>query len=248
MTTARPIADGLWRWTARHPGWTPAEDGDTGWEAEVASVYVESDEAVVLIDPLVPAEPGARAHFWGALDRDLARLAGRPLVILLSCAWHRRSAADVARRHSGRPGTRVLAHAESVAFLAELDPVPIRERDPLPGGIEGRLARGNEQPELVFWIPAHATLVVADAIIGTGGGRVRLCPPGWLGGAAEGRERMRSQLVPSLRELLGLPIERILPSHGEPVLEGGRQALAEALEAPPWGSEPDRGPDPALPE
>jgi hypothetical protein len=36
----------------------------------------------------------------------------------------------------------------------------------------------------------------------------------------------------ALRPLLDLPIELILVSHGEPVLAGGREALARALQAP----------------
>jgi glyoxylase-like metal-dependent hydrolase (beta-lactamase superfamily II) len=231
----RPIAQGLWRWTAAHPDWTPRQGGRSGWEAEVASVYLAAEDAVVLIDPFVPGSPEARERFWRALDRDLERLAGRPLAVLLSCAWHRRSAAEIAARYASRAGTRVLAHAESVAFLAELDPVGVRERETLPGGVEGRLARGPEPVELLYWIPAHATLVVADALIGAGAGRLRLCPPSWLGGAEEGRERLRSQLRPRLAELLELPVQRVLPAHGAPVLERGRDALAEALDAPPWG-------------
>ena len=35
-----------------------------------------------------------------------------------------------------------------------------------------------------------------------------------------------------LRPLLELPIERVVVSHGEPVLAGGRDALAEALRIP----------------
>ena len=38
-----------------------------------------------------------------------------------------------------------------------------------------------------------------------------------------------SDLRELLRPLLELPIERVLVSHGEPVLSGGRDALAEAL-------------------
>ena len=229
------IAEGLWRWTARHPAWTAEQGGPGGWEAEVASVYLEGPDAVVLVDPIVPDEPDSRARFWRALDGDLARLEGRPLAVLLSCPWHRRSAAEVAARYAARPGTGILAHAEGVPFLAGLDAAPVRERDRLPGGVEGRLVRGNEPVELVFWIPAHAALVVGDALIGAGDGRLRLCPPAWLGGLAEGRERLRSQLRPGLVELLDLPIQRVLTSHGPPVLERGREALAEALDAPPWG-------------
>ena len=85
-----PVAPGLWRWTSPHPEWTEDKGGPGGWEAEVASIYLEGDDGVVLVDPLVPSVPGDRERFWRALDRDLTRLAGRPLVVLVSCAWHRR--------------------------------------------------------------------------------------------------------------------------------------------------------------
>ena len=35
----------------------------------------------------------------------------------------------------------------------------------------------------------------------------------------------------ALLPLLDLPIEIVLPAHGKPVLEGGREALETALEA-----------------
>jgi len=37
------------------------------------------------------------------------------------------------------------------------------------------------------------------------------------------------ELREALRPLLGLPVELVLVSHGEPVLEGGREAIAKAL-------------------
>jgi hypothetical protein len=37
------------------------------------------------------------------------------------------------------------------------------------------------------------------------------------------------KLAASLRPLLELPVERVLVSHGEPVLRGGLEALAAAL-------------------
>jgi hypothetical protein len=38
------------------------------------------------------------------------------------------------------------------------------------------------------------------------------------------------KLAASLRPLLELPVERVLVSHGEPVLQDGSQALAAALD------------------
>src|SRR5437667_141317 len=54
---------------------------------------------------------------------------------------------------------------------------------------------------------------------------LRLCPVGWLDG------KTHKQLVKSLLPLLDLPLERILVSHGDPVLQGGKEVLA-ALIAP----------------
>ena len=53
---------------------------------------------------------------------------------------------------------------------------------------------------------------------------MRPCPDSWLPSGATA-----AQMRASLRPLLELPIERLLVSHGEPVLAGGRRALAAAL-------------------
>jgi hypothetical protein len=63
------IRPGLWRWTALHPEWTPEEE----WGEEVGCLYQETEDAVTLIDPLIPPEDSAR--FLEALDRDVARSA-----------------------------------------------------------------------------------------------------------------------------------------------------------------------------
>lgn len=90
---------------------------------------------------------------------------------------------------------------------------------PLPSGVEARpLAAGDET---AYWLPAHGALVFGDAVLGAEDG-VRLCPESWLDGTL-------TQLKEELRPLLELPVERLLVSHGEPVLEGGHAALARVL-------------------
>ena len=49
---AQELRAGLWRWTAPHPEW---QEGDS-WPQEVGSVYAELPDALVLVDPLVPAD------------------------------------------------------------------------------------------------------------------------------------------------------------------------------------------------
>lgn len=230
-----PVGPGLWWWASPHPEWTEDSGGPGGWEAEVASIYVEGADGVVLIDPLVPVDPEERERFWRALDRDLARLPGAPLAVVVSCPWHRRSAAAVAERYRGRAGTSIRAHEEAAAFVAELDARPFREGDALPCGVRPHRIEGAEPAECAFWIPDHRALVFADAVIGAGHGELRLCPPAWLAAGEEGRERHTAQLRPSIRRLVDLGAERVLPSHGAPVLAGGAAALAAAVLAPPWG-------------
>lgn len=202
------LAPGLWRWTGYHEE----------WKEDVGCVYCEADDGVVLIDPLVPPEDADR--FRRALDRDVARLGGR-VDVLVTVFWHTRSAAELVERYDarvwapsrGRPAIERRAGRVTDVF---------RPGDALPGGIEAyRTSRGAE---VVFWLPRFATLVPGDALLGDGSGGIRLCPPSWL---PEGKTL--ADLAQALRPLLELPVERVLVSHGEPVLERGREALAAAL-------------------
>ena len=80
-----------------------------------------------------------------------------------------------------------------------------------------------EVDETIWWLPEHATLVAGDVLLGSPDG-VRVCPDSWLG-----KRSSPTSIRASLRPLLDLPVERVLVSHGEPVLEGGRAALEHGL-------------------
>jgi len=77
--------------------------------------------------------------------------------------------------------------------------------------------------ETMYWLPDHRTLVTGDSLMGDSAGGITVCPDTWLEGDAP------QVLRQELRSLLELPVERVLVSHGEPVLEGGRAALEHAL-------------------
>jgi glyoxylase-like metal-dependent hydrolase (beta-lactamase superfamily II) len=213
------LGPGLWRWTAPHPDWTPEQGGPDGWVAEVGCVYCEADGAVLLVDPLVPDEAGERERFWSALDRDLERVGTAPDV-LLTCAWHARSAADVLERY---PGATARAPAQSASDLPDgVEATTFAAGDALPGG--ARAFEAALPGEVIFWLPRHSALVSGDTLIGADDGGVRVCPDSWL----EGRDP--AEVRAGLRErLAGLPVERVLVSHGEPVVSGGRGALDRAL-------------------
>lgn len=204
------IAPRLWRWTGHHEE----------WRQDVGCVYYGGSDAVVLIDPLVPPEDSER--FLAALDRDVERH-GRPVHVLVTIYWHARSAREIVERYRGRLWAHGSARAPIDRRTGAVTDV-FRAGDPLPGGVEAHAARGSE---VVFWIPEHRALVAGDVILGTGDGGLRLCPESWSphGG---GHEQVRD----NLRPLLELPVEKVLVSHGAPLLENGHEALARLLGGP----------------
>jgi glyoxylase-like metal-dependent hydrolase (beta-lactamase superfamily II) len=203
MEELRP---GLWTWTALHPSWTPEEGGPEGWEQEVRSYALDVGDSLVLFDPLVETA-------------DVEELADRrPVVVILTCHWHRRSAAELVE------ALGVLVHAPATeARDIGLPIAPYAVGDDLPGDVESQA--GGYSDECSLWIRGHAALVTGDVFLG-GGRRFRVQPDSWL---ADGltHEELRERLRP----LLELPVELLLPTHGDPILDDARNMLHSALES-----------------
>jgi hypothetical protein len=201
------IAPGLYRWTARHPEWRPGAEPESpgDWPPEVGSVAYLAPDALVTIDPLLPSDEDA---FWSWLD-GLASSRDR-VVTLTTLQWHRRDRDRLVERYGASTSRAARA---------------------LPDGVEAIPIRGAG--ETMFWIEEHRALVPGDRLLGDGRDGLRLCPDSWL--VYLKRPLSVAQLRSLLRPLLELPIEAVLVSHGEPVLEGGRQALARAVGAR-WAS------------
>jgi glyoxylase-like metal-dependent hydrolase (beta-lactamase superfamily II) len=137
-----------------------------------------------------------------------------PDHVLLTVFWHGRSTKDLDAEH-------VWAPARSAQPLRNRDIAvtdTFRGGDELPGGI--RSFPTPRVSEVVFWLPAQRAVAIGDVLLGS---PLRLCPERWLG------KPTHADLRDSLQPLLGLPVERVLVSHGEPVLSGGREALASVL-------------------
>ena len=125
---------------------------------------------------------------------------------------------DVER--SGLPVAVLLTvpwHERSAAELVER----YAAADEPPDGVEAFPV--PEVDETLWWLPEHGTLVAGDALVGAPDG-VSVCPDSWLDQRSSPAS-IRAALAP----LLDKPIERILVSHGEPVLVGGRAELERAL-------------------
>jgi hypothetical protein len=195
MTTLATVAPSLRRWTAWHEE----------WQEPVGSVAVETDDGLVLIDPIDP-------------PRGLAR----PDHVLLTVYWHIRSAAEL-------PAAEVWASKRAVQPLRNrgVEVTHTVDRGDLPGGI--RAFRTARSSEVVYWLPQQKAVVAGDVLLGAGAkpnattDPLRLCPERWLGAASH------DDLRRSLRPLLDLPVQRVLVSHGEPVLRSGKRALANVL-------------------
>ena len=233
------IRPGLWRWTTPHPAWQPTDDRPDGWGRMVGSLYYEpggpNTDPIVLIDPLAPAEGTEEGErFWQALDRDVRRR-GRPVAVLLGNEFHTRSAKAVYDRYRNEAGTLVWGHPTTCARLPGVETVAVTRRATLAGGVEAYPIRGLGESEIAFRIVSHHAVVFADAVMGTGEGGLRVAPESWAPKTPEGAERYRREFRASLGELLIPPIDMILVSHGEPVLDAGFDALTAALLAPALG-------------
>jgi hypothetical protein len=112
-------------------------------------------------------------------------------------------------------------------LLRELEP-----GTPGPAGVTafaiGRPVRG-ERP---LWLPSHRALAFGDAVVTTPEGDLRL----WGQSPLDDRRRRwyRESFVPTLAPLLDLSVQRVLVTHGAPVLEDGATALRAAVAADPW--------------
>ena len=199
----RELQTGLWHWEAPHPDWKPGAD----WDQMVSSYAIADSDRLLLFDPLAPPTEIA----------DLA--AGREAAIVLTCTWHARDAPSLAAR---------LGVPLYVPPPDEGDPNPVEGQvfkagDRLPVGVEA--FPGIEPNDLVLWVESRRALVAGDALIDRGDGLE--FPADWAEkGAIAERGVPPEQILETLRPLLELPVELVLPTHGAPT---DRAALERAL-------------------
>ena len=76
--------------------------------------------------------------------------------------------------------------------------------------------------ERTLWIPAQNALIVGDSLPGAGA-----IPDEWLN--SDWAKGTRDDYNAKLRPLVDLPVELLLPTHGDPVTEDAGGALRRAL-------------------
>jgi hypothetical protein len=207
------IAPGLVRWTASHPDWRPG--GEPGSPSDwPQEVGSVLYELGEAVVLIDPLLPGdGRDQLLAWLD---ARIGERPVSILTTNRWHRRDREQLAERYSGRSPTAWNA---------------------VPRGVTPKPLRGAG--ETLYWLVDAVALVAGDRLLGDSRGGLQVCPQSWLAQVAVDRRG----LALMMNGLLELPIERVLVSHGEPVLTDGRAALAHALAEATGRPEPGQAVD-----
>jgi glyoxylase-like metal-dependent hydrolase (beta-lactamase superfamily II) len=206
-SAAGQIIEGLWRFEALLPDWTEQE-GEDGWEQNVAWWAVAAAGGLVLIDPLVDD--------WDAVDRLVAG-AGGCIGVVRTCHWHQRSIGDVVSRY----GVDVWARPYPDGGARYAVDHAVSDRDELFDGL--RVIDVERADEIALWLPRQRALVFGDAMIRTRAGELTVCPESWTqpeGGPA----RLRSLL----NALSGLPVEHVLVSHGPLALGDGLASLRSA--------------------
>jgi len=208
----RELRPGVWHWQSPHPDW----DEEQWWPERVSSYGVALGDDFVLFDPLaVPDELRARAT-----------------AVCLTAPWHERDA-----RRLGLPVHTPPADTwEDWVEKFGVDPERVRGMESgdlawlRAGEGEGRFHgpgrwpfgidayAGREDNDLVLWLPSLNAIVTGDSISDFGEG---------LAIQLGGRTNVTGEdVVRRLRPLLDLPVELVLPAHGEPA---DRAALERVL-------------------
>ena len=202
----RDVTDGLWVWRFANPFWEPGVE----WDPLTTSTCVESGSEILVLDPQIPVAGGI--EIWERLD------ARAPTVGVVLKPDHVRDIDLFVRRYGLRAFGPKLFFPDDVP---ETTLEPIEPGSFLPGGIIA-LYDGRGENETPLWLPEQRALVFADALTAPDG-QLRVWKTPWH----------EQRVLPALRELLELPFEHVIVSHGEPVHT--RPAYERALELIPWG-------------
>jgi len=208
----RELRPDVWHWQSPHPEWR----SEAEWPERVSSYAIGLGDEFVLFDPLAVPD----------------QLRERATAVVLTAPYHERDA-----RRLGLPVHTPPADTweDWVAkFGVDADQVRGMESDDIAwlrvGEGEGHFHGpgawpfgivaypGREDNDLILWVPAAGAIVTGDSVSDFGGGLDI-----WLGGR---KHVTRGDITERLRGLLDLPIELVLPAHGEPT---DRAALERLL-------------------
>jgi glyoxylase-like metal-dependent hydrolase (beta-lactamase superfamily II) len=178
------------------------------WQIHFHSYAVVEPDGLVLIDPTLPA-PGVRA--------ELEKI-GPPLAIILTNAHHDR-AADWFRKTYA---IQVYASEKAPTDCDIKIDVPVLDGERLPGGLQAVFLPGVSPSEMALHAPG--LLMLGDALLHKPTG-LELMPAEFIEDSKAYRQ--------ALEKLRKLDYDLVTFAHGEPLLTGGKTALANFLKPPP---------------
>ena len=194
------------------------------------TAYVLRDgEDTILVDPLVAGET---EPLLAALDEIVH---GR-VRIFVTTPFHVRGSGLLWRRWRDRHEVTIFGHEHCATRLDDRSAFrtafrPLHGGETLDGGVRAHSIGQPRRAEIPFELPSHRALAFGDTVLEIAG-ELRVWPRHRDG------ERRRiwyeQRFLPTLDALTGLDVERVLVTHGEPVLRDGARALAAALARPPW--------------
>ncbi|HZO63195.1 MAG TPA: hypothetical protein VFB35_09485 [Gaiellaceae bacterium] len=214
MSALAEIAPRLWSWSARRNGLPPT-----------MTSYVLQDEAgTTLIDPAVRGGE----QLLTALDRVVQ---GR-VRILVTTPFHVRGSETLWRRWRDRHEVAIYGHEYCASRLSDRSAFrALAGGETLEGGVRAHGIGRPRRAEIPFELESHRALAFGDSVIRVDG-RLR----GWP--RVRDDEHLRAayeeRLLPTLEPLAQFGVERILVTHGEPVLREGAASLRAALADEPW--------------
>jgi hypothetical protein len=212
IAPVRDLRPGVWHWQSPHPDWNEEQ----WWPELVSSYAIELGDDFLLFDPLsVPDE-----------------LRERATAVVLTAPYHERDARrlglpvhtppadtrqDWVEKFGVDPDRVRGMESEDLAWLrAGEGEAHFHDPGVWPFGIHAYA--GREDNDLILWLPSINAIVTGDSLSDFGDG-VDI----QLGGR---KHVTRDDVVRRLRPLLDLPVELVLPAHGEPT---DRAALERVL-------------------
>ena len=150
--------------------------------------------------------------------------------ILVTTPFHVRGSGLLWRRWRERHEVTIFGHEHCATRLDDRSAFrPLRGGETLEGGVRAHAIGRPRRAEIPFELPSHRALAFGDTVLEVGG-ELRV----WRRHRDLRQDWYEQRFRPTLEPLTQLDVERVLVTHGEPVLRDGARELTASLDRPPW--------------